>query len=271
MGSPIGQFADAMLQSKQAVGKSRLVHTLINAGWHVNAPSSASQNDATEIVESGSTLKSARSDAAEQLRIEQALDQFAVTLPFALDLFQQDAIRTLLAGDSVMVAAPTGSGKTVVAEFGVYYAFRGIGRVFYTTPIKALSNQKYRDLREIYGDRSRTPDRRRLRKSRRSHPRHDDRNPAQHAAADAVGDGRRRCRHLRRDSLPRRPGARHDLGRVDHPLPRACPAHLPLGNRHQRRRDRPVDRPHAPPNSPDHARSAARAACPLLLHRQEAA
>ncbi len=68
-----------------------------------------------------------------------------------MDLFQQDAIRTLLAGDSVMVAAPTGSGKTVVAEFGVYYAFRGIGRVFYTTPIKALSNQKYRDLREVYG------------------------------------------------------------------------------------------------------------------------
>jgi len=140
-----------MLQSKQAVGKSRLVPTPINAGWHVNAPSSASQDDATEIVESGSTLKSARSDAAEQLRIEQALDQFAVTLPFTLDLFQQDAIRTLLAGDSVMVAAPTGSGKTVVAEFGVYYAFRGVGRVLYTTPIKALSNQKYRDLREVYG------------------------------------------------------------------------------------------------------------------------
>ncbi len=73
-------------------------------------------------------------------------------MPFPLDLFQQDAIRTLLAGDSVMVAAPTGSGKTVVAEFGVYYAFRGVGRVFYTTPIKALSNQKYRDLRDIYGD-----------------------------------------------------------------------------------------------------------------------
>ena len=51
-----------------------------------------------------------------------------------------------------MVAAPTGTGKTVVAEFGVWEAFKRTGRVIYTTPIKALSNQKYRDLRTIYGD-----------------------------------------------------------------------------------------------------------------------
>ena len=51
-----------------------------------------------------------------------------------------------------MVAAPTGTGKTVVAEFGVWEAFKRTGRVIYTTPIKALSNQKYRDLRAIYGN-----------------------------------------------------------------------------------------------------------------------
>jgi len=51
-----------------------------------------------------------------------------------------------------MVAAPTGTGKTVVAEFGIWDAFKRTGRVIYTTPIKALSNQKYRDLRVIYGD-----------------------------------------------------------------------------------------------------------------------
>jgi ATP-dependent RNA helicase HelY len=51
-----------------------------------------------------------------------------------------------------MVAAPTGTGKTVVAEFGVWEAFKRTGRVIYTTPIKALSNQKYRDLRVLYGD-----------------------------------------------------------------------------------------------------------------------
>jgi ATP-dependent RNA helicase HelY len=71
---------------------------------------------------------------------------------FQLDEFQRDAIRTLIHGESVMVAAPTGTGKTVVAEWGVWDSFKRAGRVFYTTPIKALSNQKYRDLRGVYGD-----------------------------------------------------------------------------------------------------------------------
>ena len=97
-------------------------------------------------------LKSTRVSPAIQRQIDASLNQFRATLPFPLDTFQEDAIRTLLAGDSVMVAAPTGSGKTVVAEFGIYDVFRGASRVFYTTPIKALSNQKYRDLRAIYGD-----------------------------------------------------------------------------------------------------------------------
>ena len=89
----------------------------------MNSPAATTPDDSTDYAEPGTTLKSARSDRAEQVRIEQQLAQFAVTLPFTLDLFQEDAIRTLLAGDSVMVAAPTGSGKTVVAEFGVYWAF----------------------------------------------------------------------------------------------------------------------------------------------------
>jgi ATP-dependent RNA helicase HelY len=84
--------------------------------------------------------------------LEAQIDQFAVLYPFPLDDFQREAIRTLLRGDSVMVAAPTGTGKTVVAEFGVYEAFKRTGRVLYTTPIKALSNQKFRDLRALYGD-----------------------------------------------------------------------------------------------------------------------
>ncbi len=85
-------------------------------------------------------------------RVEAEIAQFEAFFPFALDEFQREAIRTLLHGDSVMVAAPTGTGKTVVAEFGVWDAFKRTGRVIYTTPIKALSNQKYRDLRAIYGD-----------------------------------------------------------------------------------------------------------------------
>jgi len=83
---------------------------------------------------------------------ESAIEQFRAFYPFELDPFQLDAIRTFLAGDSVMVAAPTGTGKTVVAEFGVFESSHRGGKVMYTTPIKALSNQKFRDLRAIYGD-----------------------------------------------------------------------------------------------------------------------
>jgi len=88
----------------------------------------------------------------DNAEIDRQVAQFAATYPFALDNFQETAIRTFLSGDSVMVAAPTGTGKTVVAEFGIYEGVRRRGRVFYTTPIKALSNQKFRDLRQIYAE-----------------------------------------------------------------------------------------------------------------------
>jgi len=71
--------------------------------------------------------------------------------PFPLDRFQLDAFEGLDAGRHVIVAAPTGSGKTVVAEYGIELARRSGRRAFYTAPIKALSNQKYRDLLEIHG------------------------------------------------------------------------------------------------------------------------
>jgi ATP-dependent RNA helicase HelY len=119
-------------------------------GQHVNSTQAAPPS--TQDPTAPTTLRSTSIPAEERARIEATLAQFATSLPFAMDEFQQEAIRTLLADDSVMVAAPTGSGKTVVAEFGVWETFRGTGRVFYTTPIKALSNQKYRDLRDVYGD-----------------------------------------------------------------------------------------------------------------------
>ncbi|NND75868.1 MAG: DEAD/DEAH box helicase [Ilumatobacter sp.] len=71
---------------------------------------------------------------------------------FPLDRFQQEAFDALDDGNHVVVAAPTGSGKTVVAEYGIESARRDGLRSFYTAPIKALSNQKYRDLIELYGD-----------------------------------------------------------------------------------------------------------------------
>lgn len=91
-------------------------------------------------------------DHNDDAEIQYAIDQFSAMYAFPLDDFQREAIATFLHGDSVMVAAPTGSGKTVVAEFGIWDAFKRTGRVIYTAPIKALSNQKFRDLRATYGD-----------------------------------------------------------------------------------------------------------------------
>ena len=71
---------------------------------------------------------------------------FAADYPFALDAFQLDAIDASIVGESVLVAAPTGSGKTVVAEYAIERALAMGGKAFYTTPLKALSNQKFGDL-----------------------------------------------------------------------------------------------------------------------------
>jgi ATP-dependent RNA helicase HelY len=70
---------------------------------------------------------------------------------FELDRFQREGIAAIDRGESVLVAAPTGAGKTVVAEHAVARALGEGRKAFYTTPIKALSNQKYRDLAERHG------------------------------------------------------------------------------------------------------------------------
>ena len=74
--------------------------------------------------------------------------------PFELDDFQRRAVQALDDGASVLVAAPTGSGKTVVAEHAVARALAEGGKAFYTTPIKALSNQKFADLARRHGARN---------------------------------------------------------------------------------------------------------------------
>ena len=83
---------------------------------------------------------------------EEELAEFGAGLSFELDGFQREAILHLLRGRDVLVAAPTGAGKTVVGEFACAHALRGDGITFYTTPIKALSNQKYRDLCARHGE-----------------------------------------------------------------------------------------------------------------------
>ncbi len=80
-----------------------------------------------------------------------ALSRFADGLEFDLDPFQADACAALEQGHGVLVAAPTGAGKTVVGEFAVHLALASGRKAFYTTPIKALSNQKYVDLVAHHG------------------------------------------------------------------------------------------------------------------------
>lgn len=79
------------------------------------------------------------------------LARFAAELPFSLDDFQQRACAALERGHGVLVCAPTGAGKTVVGEFAVHLALAAGGKCFYTTPLKALSNQKHTDLTVRYG------------------------------------------------------------------------------------------------------------------------
>ncbi len=92
--------------------------------------------------------------AASRQRAEDeksALHEFRGLYDFELDQFQLDACRALEDGSGVLVAAPTGAGKTIVGEFAVHLALRSGTKCFYTAPIKALSNQKYHDLVARYG------------------------------------------------------------------------------------------------------------------------
>ncbi|WP_062202261.1 DEAD/DEAH box helicase [Demequina salsinemoris] len=80
------------------------------------------------------------------------LVEFEESLSFPLDPFQREACEAVAEGRSVLVAAPTGAGKTLVGEYAIRHAYNHNLKAFYTTPIKALSNQKYQDLRAVYGD-----------------------------------------------------------------------------------------------------------------------
>ena len=90
--------------------------------------------------------------AASEGRRHPITAKFAEAQRFSLDPFQVEACRALEEGRSVLVAAPTGAGKTIVGEFAVHLAMLTDGdKAFYTTPIKALSNQKFRELQDVYG------------------------------------------------------------------------------------------------------------------------
>ncbi|MFI2562910.1 DEAD/DEAH box helicase [Paenarthrobacter sp. NPDC018779] len=102
---------------------------------------------------SGSPSPSDRYQAAANRTAEAKtyLGAFARSLDFDLDDFQREACRSLQEGRGVLVAAPTGAGKTIVGEFAIYLALQRGLKAFYTTPIKALSNQKFSELAAKYG------------------------------------------------------------------------------------------------------------------------
>ncbi|HWM60325.1 MAG TPA: DEAD/DEAH box helicase, partial [Pseudonocardia sp.] len=102
---------------------------------------------ASESPAPAAAYAAARSRAARP-----RLGEFEQTLPFSLDGFQRSACSALEDGHGVLVCAPTGAGKTVVGEFAVHLALAAGRKCFYTTPIKALSNQKYADLVARHGE-----------------------------------------------------------------------------------------------------------------------
>ncbi|PWN30163.1 putative SKI2-antiviral protein and putative helicase [Jaminaea rosea] len=91
-------------------------------------------------------------DASKRLaNFNDLVPDMAHKFPFTLDPFQQEAVYHLEQGDDVFVAAHTSAGKTVVAEYAVALAQRHMTRCIYTSPIKALSNQKFRDFKQTFG------------------------------------------------------------------------------------------------------------------------
>ncbi|GAA5151249.1 DEAD/DEAH box helicase [Microbacterium pseudoresistens] len=90
--------------------------------------------------------------AAREAQSTPETTAFANRQRFELDPFQIEACHALERGRSVLVAAPTGAGKTIVGEFAIHLAMSRPGaKAFYTTPMKALSNQKFRELVDVYG------------------------------------------------------------------------------------------------------------------------
>lgn len=81
---------------------------------------------------------------------EHTVAEYATTYPYPLDIFQEHAIAAIDQGHNVLVTAPTGSGKTLVGEYQIAHSLKQGKRVFYTTPIKSLSNQKFHDLRQMW-------------------------------------------------------------------------------------------------------------------------
>lgn len=115
--------------------------------------------DLKPVLSISTTQQTFNSDWAEMVDMSQPITNFkeqipspAIEFPFELDVFQKQAILKLEQRQYVFVAAHTSAGKTVVAEYAIAMSKRDLTRTIYTSPIKALSNQKYRDFRKTFKD-----------------------------------------------------------------------------------------------------------------------
>jgi ATP-dependent RNA helicase DOB1 len=141
---------DAIVAASEAAGAAR--------GVSVTLPTSSSSSEIGEAIRPQLTrgeINNSRSTAPDAV-FNDSSDGIsktpAKTYPFTLDPFQSRAISCLERDESVLVSAHTSAGKTVVAEYAIAMSLRDKQRVIYTSPIKALSNQKYRDLFEEFSD-----------------------------------------------------------------------------------------------------------------------
>ncbi|CDO92159.1 unnamed protein product [Kluyveromyces dobzhanskii CBS 2104] len=129
----------------EALGTSEIDELLpvdLNFGRHVRTFNSTEKTEWAHMVDLNSNMDN----------FDELVPNPARTWPFELDTFQKEAVFHLEQGDSVFVAAHTSAGKTVVAEYAIAMSKRNMTKTIYTSPIKALSNQKFRDFREDFDD-----------------------------------------------------------------------------------------------------------------------
>ena len=112
----------------------------------------ASNSDNLDSASAGHEMSTTENEFSFSSSSFERLSNPAKVYPFQLDTFQQEAVMCIENNRSVLVAAHTSAGKTAVAEYAIAKSMRGKQRVIYTSPIKALSNQKFRDMQEEFTD-----------------------------------------------------------------------------------------------------------------------
>lgn len=148
-----------------SLGSSRALKPLIyHSNHHVSSirACTAAASSTSAPTASNLAVKQPKSDDIDALRkrfdslppedFPAAIRLLTEMFTFPLDSFQQDALRALVKGKSVVLSAPTGAGKTIVGEMAIYLALCKRLKVFYTTPLKALSNQKFYDFKKQFGE-----------------------------------------------------------------------------------------------------------------------